>query len=119
MPPQQMTELIDWLLALPTLKLMPNPFREPPEAVVEGGMEAVRRYFTDLFAEPVTIVRRDVKAVILGKGGSGKTRWVLPAERQAAEGMCDDRYGRGTGGEPNIVRPRARCANWTWALAGG
>lgn len=54
--------------------LLPNPFREPPEVVVRDGIESVKSYFTTLFAEGCTLERRDVKAVIVGKEGSGKTR---------------------------------------------
>lgn len=53
---------------------VPNPFREPPEAVVERGIDAVKQYFTALFAEGFTVERRDVKVVIVGREGTGKTR---------------------------------------------
>lgn len=54
--------------------MVPNPFQEPPEAVAQGGVGTVKDYFTDLFAEGFIAERRDVKVVIVGKEGTGKTR---------------------------------------------
>lgn len=56
------------------LSLLPNPFCEPPEAVVKQGMQFVKEYFTTLFTEGCTLERKDVKVVIVGKAGAGKTR---------------------------------------------
>lgn len=54
--------------------LLPNDFVEPPEALVATGIHAVRKYYTDLFAEGSRAEHRDVKAVIVGMAGAGKTR---------------------------------------------
>lgn len=53
-----------------------NQFVEPPEAVVEKGIEAIRGYFIDLYAQG-SKVNRHIKAVIIGQEGAGKTRWVF------------------------------------------
>lgn len=73
--PQQLAELIAWLKELEGMSwLVPNPFHEPPEAVVKAGMENIEMYFEDLFAEGLIAERRGMKAVIVGQGGAGKTR---------------------------------------------
>lgn len=54
--------------------LLPNPFREPPEAIVCRGGRAVRDYFEVLLQEEHITERRDVKVVIIGEAGAGKTR---------------------------------------------
>lgn len=73
--PQQLAELIAWLKDLEGMSwLVPNPFHEPPEAVVQAGMEDIEMYFEDLFAEGLAAERRGMKAVIVGQEGAGKTR---------------------------------------------
>lgn len=77
--PGQLKQLLDWLERLPKrhVRLFDgNEFVEPPEAVAKGGFEAIRGYFIDLYAEGFQIDRH-VKAVIVGKEGAGKTRWVF------------------------------------------
>lgn len=65
--------LLDWLEPFQD-HLLPNPFSEPPEAIVSGGKGAVRKYFEALLQEEHVIERRDVKVVIIGEAGAGKTR---------------------------------------------
>lgn len=55
--------------------LYPNPFERPPEAVVRWGIGAVKKYFSDFFRDDYIAERRDIKAVIVGEAGSGKTRY--------------------------------------------
>lgn len=82
--PKQLGILLAWLSKLEELHgvgigldLRNNPWREPPEAVVEKGMQAVSEYFADLFAERVAPVRRNmIKVVIVGQEGAGKTRYA-------------------------------------------
>ena len=56
------------------LCLNPNPWAEPPEAVVEHGMTAVLTYFDDLYSAPCSVRRNSVKVVLVGQEGAGKTR---------------------------------------------
>lgn len=72
--PKRLSLVLDSLERIPRCTLVPNPFREPPEAVVAGGAESIKRYFTDLFADRRTTERCDMKAVIIGQAGAGKTR---------------------------------------------
>lgn len=71
---------MEWLASLArikTLKLVPNPFRDPPEAVAKGGIESIERYYKNIFAQGFIIERRHVKVVIIGKAGAGKTRCAI------------------------------------------
>eukprot|EP00752_Nemacystus_decipiens_P008335 g7449.t1 len=71
--PKQLGELLALLLKV-NLKMGGNPWKEPPEAVVEKGMPAVWEYFADLFAEGVAHVPRTmIKVVLVGQEGAGKT----------------------------------------------
>lgn len=75
--PTLLADLISWLSRLPRLYkewTEGNPWREPPEAVVQQGLPAVRGYFVDLFAEGSTVHRTNVKVIIVGQEGVGKTR---------------------------------------------
>ena len=56
------------------LELNPNPWAEPPEAVVKSGMTAVLAYFDDLYSAPCSARRNSVKVVLVGQEGAGKTR---------------------------------------------
>lgn len=76
------------LARIKTLKLVPNPFRDPPEAVAKGGIESIEQYYKNIFAEGFVIERRDVKVVIIGKAGAGKTRCAIVS--QAGRGHQDD-----------------------------
>ncbi|CAM9344602.1 unnamed protein product, partial [Ectocarpus sp. 12 AP-2014] len=72
--PKQLDELLASLSKLSRLVVDRNPWQEPPEAVVERGIPAVREYFTDIFAEGVAPVSRNmIKVVLVGQGGAGKT----------------------------------------------
>lgn len=51
-----------------------NPWSEPPEAIVERGVLAVKDYFMALFDEGRTVKRTSVKVVLVGQEGAGKTR---------------------------------------------
>ncbi|CAM9992582.1 unnamed protein product [Scytosiphon promiscuus] len=55
------------------LSLAQNPWEHPPEAVVTGGMRAVRQYFEAIFKGGSTAVTRPLKVVIVGKETIGKT----------------------------------------------
>lgn len=57
------------------LNLSPNPWQHPPEAIVAGGMPAVRGYFEAIFRGGTTVVTRPLKVVIIGKETVGKTRY--------------------------------------------
>lgn len=57
-----------------TASVLPNPFRVPPEGIVMGGIKATKDYFKALYANAALIERRDIKTVIVGKEGVGKTR---------------------------------------------
>lgn len=52
-----------------------NPWQHPPEAIVAGGMQAVRGYFEAIFRGGTTVVTRPLKVVIIGKETVGKTRY--------------------------------------------
>lgn len=73
---QQLLALLSKLGEIPLgLHVGRNPWKEPPEAVVEKGMAAVSEYFVDLFKEGVAPVpRRMIKVVLVGQEGAGKTR---------------------------------------------
>ena len=75
--PKRLGELLAMLSKLNKLDLSDNPWKEPPEAVVEKGALAASEYFADLFAEGVTDRRNIIKAVLVGQEGAGKTRQVL------------------------------------------
>eukprot|EP00752_Nemacystus_decipiens_P017123 g15339.t1 len=55
------------------LYLSNNPWEHPPEAIVEGGMLAVRGYYDAIFRDGATTVTRPLKVVIVGKETVGKT----------------------------------------------
>lgn len=65
--------MLDWLEHVEH-QLLPNPFSAPPEAIVSRGVGAVREYFEALLQEEHISERRDVKVVIIGEAGAGKTR---------------------------------------------
>lgn len=75
--PKQLSKLLALISRLEKDQsgLAQNPWKEPPEAVVEKGMPAVSEYFSDLFAEGVDPVPRSmIKVVLVGQEGAGKTR---------------------------------------------
>lgn len=72
-PPNQVSRFLDWLEARSVCRLLPNPFDQPPAAIVSGGMWAVKGFFEAILKDEVP-QRRDLKAVIIGAAGSGKTR---------------------------------------------
>lgn len=69
--PQRLREL---LAILKKTDLGSNPWEEPPEAVVTQGVEAISGYFTDLFSDAITVQQRNIKVVLVGQEGAGKTR---------------------------------------------
>lgn len=78
--PNQVARFLDCLATLSEknlnggdLRLLPNPFSNPPEAVVSKGIESVKGFFEDVLKDEVSH-RRAVKVVIIGAAGSGKTR---------------------------------------------
>jgi len=72
--PKKLGELLSFFSKLKERALDRNPWKEPPEAVVEKGMPAVWDYFVDVFGEGVTVRRTMIKAVLVGQEGAGKTR---------------------------------------------
>lgn len=72
--PKKLEELLTWLSEISTVQIFGNPWEEPPEAVMNKGMRAVSQYFTDVFAEGVTVRRSMIKVVLVGQEGAGKTR---------------------------------------------
>eukprot|EP00903_Cladosiphon_okamuranus_P009177 g8765.t1 len=50
-----------------------NPWEHPPEAIVKGGVPAVRDYFEAIYRGGTMAVTRPLKVVILGKETVGKT----------------------------------------------
>lgn len=72
--PAGLANLLARLEDIRCLRLFRNDFVEPPEALVATGMHAVKTYYMDLFAEGSTVERRDVKVVVVGMAGAGKTR---------------------------------------------
>lgn len=79
MPKEELDQMLDLLSGKRDLDVDfdENPWKEPPEAVVRKGMQAVREYFDDLFVEGVTVHRNMIKVVLVGQEGAGKTRWAL------------------------------------------
>ncbi len=71
--PKQLSDLLA-LFSKVKLYIDGNPWKEPPEAVVRKGMQAVSEYFADLFAEGVSDRRNMIKVVLVGQEGAGKTR---------------------------------------------
>ena len=68
--------LLDSLERVKDLVLGQNPWEYPPEAIVAGGIPAVRRYFEAIYMGGTTAVTRPLKVVIVGKETVGKTRYV-------------------------------------------
>ena len=61
------------------LKLQDNPWRMPPEAVVEHGLNAIKRFLQDVQkAKKVTSLNL-LKVVLVGSESVGKTRWEILA----------------------------------------
>ena len=61
------------------LKLQDNPWRMPPEAVVERGLEDTKTFLRDVLeAEKVTSLHL-LKVVLVGSESVGKTRWEILA----------------------------------------
>lgn len=50
-----------------------NPWEHPPEAIVTGGVPAVRGYFEAIYRGGTTAVTRPLK--VLGNEAIGKTRY--------------------------------------------
>ncbi|CAN0316402.1 unnamed protein product, partial [Scytosiphon promiscuus] len=55
-------------------RLQGNPWQYPPLGVVNGGLPAVRKYFTAVYREGSGVVERPLKVVLIGKEKVGKTR---------------------------------------------
>ncbi|CAM9136686.1 unnamed protein product, partial [Ectocarpus sp. 4 AP-2014] len=70
--PVDLARLLDMLDSV-DLELDPNPWVHPPEAIVAGGLPAVRGYFEAMFMGGTTAVTRPLKVVIVGKETVGKT----------------------------------------------
>ncbi|CAB1116371.1 unnamed protein product [Ectocarpus sp. CCAP 1310/34] len=78
--PSQLCRLLDVLdssVRLIAVGLSGNPWAEPPESIVVKGLENIRGYFEDLYAEPCRIKRSSVKVVLVGQEGAGKTRSAM------------------------------------------
>lgn len=70
--PDWLSYFLDWIKPFQS-GLLPNPFSQPPEAIVRHGMEAVKEYCKDLRHDHIAECR-DLKVVIIGEAGAGKTR---------------------------------------------
>ena len=70
-----LTELPAWLGEVASLRKLDasnNPLQLPPAAVAARGVDAVRRFFADLFRQGSSVSRR-VKLVLVGAGLAGKS----------------------------------------------
>ncbi|CAM9138099.1 unnamed protein product [Ectocarpus sp. 12 AP-2014] len=65
--------LLDRLERIDQLDLAQNPWEYPPDAIVAGGIPAMRRYFEAIYVGGTTAVTRPLKVVIVGKETVGKT----------------------------------------------
>jgi len=77
--PEALSQLLDVLTRLQKddevdFRLFNNPWTEPPETIVKKGMEASREYFEALYADHFSVRRTNLKVVLVGHGGAGKTR---------------------------------------------
>lgn len=70
-----LARLLDMFDGVDILDLDQNPWEHPPEAIVAGGVQAVRRYYEAMFMGGTTAVTRPLKVVIVGKETVGKTRY--------------------------------------------
>ncbi|CAM9963869.1 unnamed protein product [Ectocarpus sp. 12 AP-2014] len=71
--PVDLARLLDMFDGLRFLDLDQNPWEHPPEAIVAGGVQAVRGYYEAMFMGGTTAVTRPLKVVIVGKETVGKT----------------------------------------------
>ncbi|CAM9497291.1 unnamed protein product [Ectocarpus sp. 4 AP-2014] len=71
--PVDLARLLDMFDHLRILKHDQNPWEHPPEAIVAGGLQAVRGYYEAMFMGGTTAVTRPLKVVIVGKETVGKT----------------------------------------------
>ncbi|CAM9168233.1 unnamed protein product [Hapterophycus canaliculatus] len=94
--PPQLCRLLDVLHRVTEAEsadLRGNPWVEPPASIVGRGlrtdMEAVRRYFTDLYADPCRVHRNSVKIILVGQEGGGKTslRQSMKANKATPTGI--------------------------------
>jgi internalin A len=60
---------------LATLSLVQNPLEDPPIEIAEQGIDAIRKYFEDKKAQGTKKLNQ-VKVILVGEGGSGKTSLV-------------------------------------------
>ncbi|CAM9610550.1 unnamed protein product [Ectocarpus sp. 6 AP-2014] len=65
--------LLDSLERIDRLSVAQNPWESPPDAIVVGGIPAVRAYFEAIYMGGTTAVTRPLKVVIVGKETVGKT----------------------------------------------
>ena len=77
--PDALSQLLDYLTRLQEnrrtwVNLDNNPWTEPPEMVVKEGMKASREYFEAIYADHFSVRRTNLKVVLVGHGGAGKTR---------------------------------------------
>ena len=75
--PDALSQLLDYLTRLQEsngVDLDNNPWTEPPEMVVKEGMKASREYFEAIYADHFSVRRTNLKVVLVGHGGAGKTR---------------------------------------------
>ncbi|CAM9667225.1 unnamed protein product [Ectocarpus sp. 8 AP-2014] len=71
--PVDLARLLDMFDGIDSLDLSQNPWEHPPEAIVAGGVQAVRGYYEAMFMGGTTAVTRPLKVVIVGKETVGKT----------------------------------------------
>ncbi len=69
-----------------------NPFESPPVEVVKRGTKAVRKYFEGL-EEPAARALNEVKVLLVGDGGAGKTSLVKRLLQEAFDKNEEETHG--------------------------
>ncbi len=69
-----------------------NPFEVPPVEVVKRGTKAVRKYFEGL-EEPAARALNEVKVLLVGDGGAGKTSLVKRLLQEAFDKNEEETHG--------------------------
>ena len=84
--PLELDGFLKFLEGLKTFSCGSNPWVEPPAAVLgeDGNIPAVKSYFENLYREN-RVVSRSLKVVLVGREGTGKTRYL-----QRAIANCKD-----------------------------
>ncbi|MCP4220299.1 MAG: hypothetical protein GY765_37050, partial [bacterium] len=65
---------------LTSLYLHKNPIENPPPEIVKQGLSAIRDYFKSMEAAPESVQLNEVKVLLVGDGGAGKTSLLKQLE---------------------------------------